>query len=553
LAYGLLKNLDLTVQLATPVFQHQTDPTPPTFSDYAGGTLQQAYLDQWQALTNLRNLAPQVVALNSAVQARVAQYQAVWSQLTTQAQSDCSSDAFAAANDAGYSSSSGTSTTVSSNGDSSTTTSHSSSYSDAPTIAQTQKCAQSTLAIGPAQKQVLASLMDAILSVVQGGVQVSNAVQALQTATAKIQQLSNQTQLAIARDQLQESIANQSPSLKSSFGLYMILASDDVYHAKLALQSAQLQSVLARRAIEARYVVNLGQMTANEPLVVAPSTWADEVYAYDESIPAALGLTVGSQPPTQVYPYSLSQYATNLQSFVNGYTLSRPIALVPADPELFALPPPQPVLSGAPAGSFSWSYYCPNSNGGGTWVGLASTGKLSDTCGPGQPAPLRARVSFDLDPWADVLAEAPITSPTAIFNARWVKLAVNLEGSTIRDCAVNPTPDCVAQQYVEFNLRHTGPAWISDYQGSWRSLGVSAGLIEDGKALANETILDVFSWNTQPNSSYAAAVARTELADRPLGGTYTLDLNPNSDPQIRLANITEIQLLYQRSYWVKQQ
>jgi hypothetical protein len=474
-------------------------------------------------------------------------------QLTTQQQSDCSAAAFLAANDAGTTTSVGSSTSVSSNGQTTTGISVNKSFNDGPAIAQLQKCAQSTAAVDPAQKQALSSLMDAILSVVQTGVQISEAVHALDSATAKIQQLGAQTQLAIARDELQETIANQSPSLKSSFGLYMILASGDVYHAKLALQSAQLQAVLARRAVEAHYVANLSQMTANEPLVVAPSTWADEVYAYDESIPAALGLSIGSQLPTQVYPYSLVDYTTNLQSFVNGYTVSRPIAQVTADPELFALPPPQPATSGAPGGSFSWSYYCPDGTGGGSWVGLAASGRIGDTCGTGKPAPVRARLSFDLDPWGDVLAEAPVTSPTAIFNARWVKLALNFEGASIRDCTVNPTPDCVSQQYVEFNLEHTGPAWISDYQGSWRSLGVSPGLIEDGKALANETTLDVFSWSTQPNASYVASVARTELADRPLGGTYTLDINPNSDPQIRLSNISEIQLLYQRTYWVRQQ
>ena len=50
--------------------------------------------------------------------------------------------------------------------------------------------------------------------------------------------------------------------------------------------------MFAKRAIEARYVVDLASMTANELLVSSPQDWADQIYAYGFNIPAITGQQV---------------------------------------------------------------------------------------------------------------------------------------------------------------------------------------------------------------------------------------------------------------------
>jgi hypothetical protein len=297
-------------------------------------------------------------------------------------------------------------------------------------------------------------------------------------------------------------------------------------------------------------VVDLSAMTQAEPLVAAPAGWADEVYGYELDLPAAVGLTVGSRSPGDIYTYGLIDYVNNLQSFVDGYPQARPSAASKNDSEVLFLPPPTPGNIAPLTDGFGWLFFCPTTAGSssGTWVNLPASGQLSDTCGKGI-VPVRARLSFSLDPWGRVDADLVHPPVTNIYNKRWGQLAVNLMGTDVYDCSATPTPQCESQRYVPYNLRHVGPAWTTSYEQQWRALDVPVGVIETGKAVAAELLVDYTGW-TNP---YLSGAAKLEYTDRPLGGTYELDLNPNQDPSVRLDNVQGIQVLLMSSSWVRQE
>ena len=164
--------------------------------------------------------------------------------------------------------------------------------------------------------------------------------------------------------------------------------------------------------------------------------------------------------------------------------------------------------------------------------------------------PVRAKVEFRLDPWGrrnDYFAHPPYD---ARHNVRWGRVAVNLVGVGVRDCAAAADPtNCYAESFLRFDMRHTGPSWVMNHDGDWRDFNVPTGRIEGGKALAVEEWLDpiVNSWN-QP---YVSNVQRTELRERPVDGAYELELAVSKD--VRLDRIDRVQVLMETNYWVREQ
>jgi hypothetical protein len=164
--------------------------------------------------------------------------------------------------------------------------------------------------------------------------------------------------------------------------------------------------------------------------------------------------------------------------------------------------------------------------------------------------PSRARMTFLLDPWARLSGDIAHEPYEMRYNARWIRMALNLVGVGIKDCTKAADPlDCYSQSFVRYNLTHIGPAWVTDYSQLWRMLGVPLGRIEGAKALAAEQWLDPVSnsWG----KPYVDAIARDELLDRPFGGSYELELE--SPAEVRLDHIDRMQVLTQAAYWVKQQ
>lgn len=168
-------------------------------------------------------------------------------------------------------------------------------------------------------------------------------------------------------------------------------------------------------------------------------------------------------------------------------------------------------------------------------------------CADGRPT--KARIEFHLDPWGregEYFVHDPYTER---HNVRWGRLAVNLVGTGIRDCAhADDSLSCYAESFLRYDLAHAGPAWSTDYSEEWHTRPIPIGQIEGGKALATEEWLDPISnsWNT----SFVSNVARQELLQRPVSGTYTLDINLS--PDVRPERIDRVQILAETEYWVRQ-
>jgi hypothetical protein len=107
---------------------------------------------------------------------------------------------------------------------------------------------------------------------------------------------------------------------------------------------------------------------------------------------------------------------------------------------------------------------------------------------------------------------------------------------------------CYEAGFIPYNLTHTGPVWITDYDGFWRQLDVPTGRIEGAKGLAAELVLDPLrdGWNTQ----FISAVARSELDQQPLGGGYELEFA--IAPEVVIEHIERLQVLIGSNYWVRQ-
>jgi hypothetical protein len=566
--------LGMSVELAVPVLDSVNEPMPPAFSEYSGGSLQSAFIAQWAAVRTMRDRMAALAAASKAAWARVLLAHSAINDANEVVQSQCSSERLAAAVKSGYS----TSCRV---GDmdfimegQSPKCGHDAtlSYSTAPLLAQRNACED---AIQASESEVLANSvltanLDAFSALAAAATQVVDAAVAVQKTSAAVSELGNQASLAQSRYVLEEKLTAIQQT--TSFGLYRRYRSYDIWRAKAMVDNARLYALAARRAIEARYVVDLSTLTQPEAFVQSPATWADEVYQYDLSLPAAVGLSVGTATDGGIYANKVGDYVGNLESFVMGYAASRPAAIASKEIEvvhLKGLKQGEPIELEVGEGTATvyaamgeWSLHCSAESASGEgWVPVPREFPASQACGmvaaPGGSAddniiysqPDRARMAFALDPWGrlnDSIANEPYARR---FNGRWDLMAVNFAGTGIKNCDGAPDPyACYSEGFIRYSLSHVGPAWITDYDGFWRTLGVPIGRIEGAKALASELWLDPLKdgWNTP----YMSAVARTELQLRPLGGAYELEFVIT--PEIDIDRIERVQLLIGSTYWVKQ-
>jgi hypothetical protein len=380
-------------------------------------------------------------------------------------------------------------------------------------------------------------------------------------AGAQMSQLQTQAKLSVARAQLENSLSAQSAQL--SLGLYRQYNQYDWWRARALLDGARRYAVAARRAIETSYVVDLSTLTAPEPFVAAPSSWAQDAYRYDLSMPAAVGLATGQTIAGAQYPNQVLDYVGNLERFVQGFAVERPITAA-VDNQIISIPGPGSMIVvggnvvANPARS-AWSVLCPAGTtcapgSSAAWCAVSSATPVAATCqlpsspgnAPQNVAPLKARVSFYLDPWGRVLGHDALSPLNERANTRWGRLMVNLEGNNIVDCSgpSNPTDCSATTSYVTYDLRQMGPTLAFGATRDWTLLDEPTIQIEAGKAAALGQILDIqqMAWG-QP---FVEADARVELIGRPVNGTYTLELSGGSG--VLFDNVTQVQILSAQSY-----
>lgn len=543
--------------IATPVKLAVNDPTVPPFSAYSGGSLKVMFTEEWGNVKQLRNAVKDVNAAVQTAQFHVNAFTTAMAGLVGQVQRDCSATRQQAAVEASKTDSEGGSVSASTGFASASVSagySWGTSTNPGPIIAQQQKCQDATAALPAQQASQILAMWESIAALMSQASRVDDAVKVLGENGAAIQYQMQNGNRAKANADLEASLLQQSQY--TSFNLYRQYHSYDLWRAKAVLEDARRYAVAARRAIEAKYLVDLSTMNAPEPFVAAPSSWADQVYDYDLSLPASVGLSVGQAQAGGIYPSKLLDYVGNLERFVDGYAVSRPSASAHGDSDVITLLGPDTILVDPQADGYgfesttqknAWSFFCPSGNSG-QWVGVTESVKADQACS-GQP-PTRARVVFSIDAWGRLNANGVVAPSAKRFNARWDRLAVNIVGSGVKDCIKASDPlACYSSAFIPYDLSHTGPSWATDYEGTWRMLGVPVGRIEQAKALSSEQWLDpvIKGWS----EPYVQAVARQEFAERPLDGAYLLDLEVA--PEVQLAQIERIQILMSSSYWVKQQ
>lgn len=531
LLQNALQGMEATeVQLAGPVDAVKTQSSAPAFQQYAGGSLQSAFIEQWRAV---RSLGGKIRAIQDNASATQAAVDAANTRLAQQESAliyKCTAGLALAALG-------GVSTGFAN-----------ASFSPAGLMAAMQDCQLSAIGLPADISEAVAKELGALASLSASLTDVSDYLAALQQSSAKVESLSAQAKMGQARAELDADLAKS--TAVTSFPLYRNFRDADLWRAKATVESARRYALAARRALEARYVVDLTRLDQKETFVSAPSVWADDIYGYDLSLPSAVGLTIPTsdqKDPNAIYKAAIKDYVANLRGFINGYAASRPSAVAQEDIDVVN-------LSGfVPFGNVNespgaWQLLC-----GTNWVSLDAYKNAPGgwNCGTSQPGPkaTRARVGFVLDPWGRLNGTIGNEPYTKRYNTRWGKVALNVVGTGVKDCSLANDPlACYANSTIRYNLTHVTPTWTTDYDGLWREQDMPLGQIEGGKGLAVELFLNPLKdgWNTQ----FISAVARTEYLFRPAGGAYNLEFEVT--PEVMLQRIERMQLLVGTSAWVKQ-
>jgi hypothetical protein len=559
--------------IANVVDESLSQPAP-SFANYAGGSLQGAFIAQWQAVQAASGKITAVLSTVSAAKAQIAAAYALYASQQTEQAYACSPTAMVNALQAGTSTSVSVGATAGFT-NSGVTVTMSASFSPGPLIAQQDKCRSLSTQLLPQQKQAAQSLADAFAAVSGALVGFSDAAAAILKSSADIQASLTTAKLADQRAQLEATLTQQ--TLQTSTGIYRMYRSADMWRAKALIEGARRYALSARRAIEARYVIDLSTMSDSEPFVASPSLWADQIYTYDLNMPAAVGLNVAAPGTGAVYTNQVKDYVGNLQALLAGYAAKRPAAVASNEIDVVNLPG---LFAGTPVtstgsqftdytGIGQWSLHCPANATIPGWIAPPTTcagavcppttGNVQTACAisgkPMPPSPTteppdEVRLDFTLDPWGRLngaIANAPFVDR---FNARWGNIALNFVGTGIKDCTRAADPQgCYNAGFVSYNLTHYGPSWVTNYDEAWRLLNTPSIIIEGGKGLAAEVWLNPLKdgWS----SSFIAPILRTEYALAPLGGAYELDFKV--PPEVILSRIERVQLLIGSTAWVKEQ
>lgn len=561
-------------EIAEAVDQQLGSSGVPSFSAYNGGSLQAAFIAQWNAVHTAVEKANAVAAALTAGQEQVSAANTVLAGVQNNATYECSPAKMAQALDDCTTTTSGSGSgggfgisiwppSVSFSGSLSYSSSTSTSW--VPLDTQTDKCLTQSQQLPGADKTAAAAKVSAIASVEGAILGVSDAVAAIGASGATVESLLTQAKLADARASLEANLTQT--SLQTSTGLWRVYTSADAENAVEQIENARRYALAARRAIEAQYVVDLSTMSQDEAFVTAPATWADSVYQYDLNMPTTVGLQVGGSQSSSggVDSNELVDYVNDLQGFVAGYTVQRPTAIAQNEIDILnvaGLNPGTPVTLSAgnnyyPA-SGGWQLHCPPdpSNGmTGAWIGVptsSSTGDVDTACTiMGQPGkPDQVKLDFTLDPWGELYGSIASTTFANRYNVRWTQLAVNFVGTGVKNCVLAADPQsCYTSDWIAYDLTHVGPSWVSDFYENWDVMNTPKGVIEGGKGLAAEIWLDPLQdgWAT----TNISAIARTEYEGAPVGGGYELSFAV--PPEVVLSSIQYVQIMLGSDAWVAQQ
>lgn len=353
--------------------------TPPSFSDFAGGSLQTLALDEWTAAKRIQRIVaeagPRVEKLWHTTKSAKTNADTLEAQFNSQFKSDLTQIANKASEknnicnnwtlqwEAYLSCFSWKADSMSGkqlgawltnpNLVSSFSSESITGFNMGPYWAWQERCRQATTAWSDVMVQLAPQAIPTYGAAVETHIaaqfEAGEATQAIMssviTALADLQKASvaiGQAIAALGRTQkklLFDSYLEQSGTA-SQLAITRRYHQPDMWRARALLDNARRLSVAARRSIESRYNIDLSAILQDEPFVAAPALWADEVYSYDLDPPSAVGVSRTGGNVSGVYANKLVDYVKNLENFVRGYPVLRPTAATSSDTEVISLPGP---------------------------------------------------------------------------------------------------------------------------------------------------------------------------------------------------------------------
>jgi len=145
----------------------------------------------------------------------------------------------------------------------------------------------------------------------------------------------------------------------------------------------------------------------------------------------------------------------------------------------------------------------------------------------------------------DILGQGQIGQGN--YNYRVESVAVNLVGSNVKDCSLDPGAgtSCYTNLFIPYDLVQDGKVRLRDHSGHELPFRLAVGTIHQGKAIAAERLL------TNPLSSTDQSLVQQylkhEFRGRPIQGNFTLRIY--GTPSLRWTNLEDVQIYLNYRYW----
>jgi hypothetical protein len=144
----------------------------------------------------------------------------------------------------------------------------------------------------------------------------------------------------------------------------------------------------------------------------------------------------------------------------------------------------------------------------------------------------------------DLFAEESFA--TGNYNYRIDRLALNVVGTNVRNCALSDYPaGCYSRAVTPYSLVEGGGVTVRNYRGWDVPFTMPAAWIHDAKALTAERVITTPI--TSADQALLADVYRAEFRGRPVEGSYSLQVQQTD--ALDFDAIEDIQLILYYRYW----
>ena len=138
------------------------------------------------------------------------------------------------------------------------------------------------------------------------------------------------------------------------------------------------------------------------------------------------------------------------------------------------------------------------------------------------------------------------------YNFRHITVALNLAGTSLIDCAANPTNSCYGDGTIRYTLEHNAVG-TEVIAGIWQGelekhrFNFGTGAIRNGQALAAERFITSPVGSADMSLLSQPGILKTEFLGRPLGGTYRLRIWET--PALMWDRLEDVQIVLKYRYW----